>query len=991
MKGLQELAADVTWGRSFAGGENHLMEAVSLTSSIIQRYERCGRKPSDAEVEILRRLNTQIDQLLYGSQPSQPALIKEQSSHDVFVSSASPSTGSLSPKSNFLKKFAAVTNAPSLYKDLVTVKTDLDSLSRFVLACSDVSRTPQQLATVIAQEIDSMCGMPTVKNVYLLDSRDEFFVEPNTGDMIKVTDEASPITQCGGCASEVAEGQSILTSFSGSDGLQYFPLKSNGLFLGSIVMQPFLLSNVDAAKQQLVNATISAVSMCIRSQKLVESLRYQVNRAEVMLSMAAQLSRDNLEEAPILVRSIMITAKSLIDSERCSIFIVHGETLTAYFEEGKSVVMDIHVGIAGHVARTGETVNIPDAYCDSRFNPAVDKATGYKTKSILCMPVRYEGVVVAVAQLINKNPVRRAVGTSSEEMCILDRSFSRQDEELFSTFSTFSGVCLRNCRISQNLLNEKRKSEAILDVVTLLSQTDIRDVDSIVGHVMLGAKKLLAADRTSLFLFDKERNELYSNMAHSTGGKEIRIPAGKGIAGTVASSGVGENIADAYNDHRFNREVDMQLGYHTLSILCEPITLNGEVLAVAQLVNKVLPDGTITTFTKDDQETFKTFALFAGISINNSYLLDFAIRAGQEAMELNSAMERPVPARGGNNIGQNAATVVPITPVPSSELNLCSHVVALDQDVTSVDFDIFKVKEMQNPLDKAVAVVMMTFESTGLLEKVKCSRETLLSFVCQCRRRYRTVPYHNFFHVVDVCQTLETFLFAGGASSLLSDTECFVLLITALVHDLDHMGLNNSFYLKTESPLGILSSSSGNKSVLEVHHCNIAIEILSEEASNVFRFLSPIELTAAYRGMIDCILATDMARHEELISSFTVMVEGGYDRSNEQHRRLVMQMLLKAADISNVTKPFEVSKKWAIAVTEEFYQQGDKEKERGVAVLPMFDRTVSTELAKGQLGFINFVAGKFFAKVVTDFFTGLRWTTERIAENTAHWKELLAS
>jgi cAMP-specific phosphodiesterase len=713
----------------------------------------------------------------------------------------------------------------------------------------------------------------------------------------------------------------------------------------------------------------------------------------------------------------MATAKQLIDADRCSLFVVHNNTdnscasspskLVAYFEDGRTVTLGMGAGIAGHVAQTGETVNIADAYEDPRFNSAIDKATGYRTKSILCMPVRYEETIVAVAQLVNKNPKRcdddlsdnNNNNNNGETVVSFERVFTPSDEELFATFSTFTGACLRNCRISQKLVHEKRKSDATLEVVSLLSQTDIRDVDGIVGHVMLGAKKLLCADRMSLFLVDKERHELFSQASHSTGGKEIRFPVGKGIAGAVAITGVGESIADAYSDPRFNRDVDVQLQYRTHSILCEPISLNGEVLAVAQLVNKMSSDGACVAFSAEDQATFKTFALFAAISINNSHLLEFAVRAGREAMELHNSI------REGPN-GGAALLPVPsgLTPVPRAEMNIFSlgnhqqqssslwSCAELDeQDVTSTDFDIFRLMSAERPLDAAVLAVVRIFEAGGLLQRSGCPRDVLVSFVLQCRRKYRTVPYHNFFHVVDVCQTLHTFLFHGRASELLTDIECFALLVTALAHDLDHMGLNNSFYLKTDSPLGILSSSSGNKSVLEVHHCNVAIEILGEDASNVFRHFGPAEASLAYRGLIDCVLATDMARHEELINAFTQMVGEGFNKSNDHHRRLVMQMLLKAADISNVTKPFEVSRKWAAAVTEEFYQQGDKEKEKGVTVLPMFDRAVNTELAKGQIGFIRFVAGKFFAKVVTDFFTGMKWTTERIESNTARWEELLSN
>ena len=230
-------------------------------------------------------------------------------------------------------------------------------------------------------------------------------------------------------------------------------------------------------------------------------------------------------------------------------------------------------------------------------------------------------------------------------------------------------------------------------------------------------------------------------------------------------------------------------------------------------------------------------------------------------------------------------------------------------------------------------------------------------------------------------------MYEGGVKNYLTDLECFVLLITALVHDLDHMGLNNSFHLKTDSPLGILSSSSGNNSVLEVHHCNLAIEILSDDAANVFKGLSPAEVTYAFRCLIDCVLATDMARHEELLRNFSVVWVEGFDKKNEYHRRLLMQMILKAGDISNVTKPFDISHHWAVAVTEEFYQQGDKEKEKGVVVLPMFDRALNTELARGQIGFINFVAKKFY-NLLSDALPSLKWTSERILENMDKWASM---
>lgn len=93
-------------------------------------------------------------------------------------------------------------------------------------------------------------------------------------------------------------------------------------------------------------------------------------------------------------------------------------------------------GIAGAVATSGKSINIPDAYLDDRFNQEVDKASGYRTKSILCMPVKArDGSVVAVIQLINK-----ADGGA----------FGRADEELMDSFLNIAAPILQNSQLFQS-------------------------------------------------------------------------------------------------------------------------------------------------------------------------------------------------------------------------------------------------------------------------------------------------------------------------------------------------------------------------------------------------------------------------------------------------------------------------------------------------------------------------------------------------------------
>ncbi|KEG13908.1 cAMP specific phosphodiesterase [Trypanosoma grayi] len=900
---------------------NHLCEAFAIGESILARYKRTNRTLTASEKKALASLLMMAPHDILSETIASLGAVaapKEQSPHDL---------------------------SPLMERSLL------------------IGRPMKDVFQCLNEEL-GYCLDSIWCHVYYLEPNDALLIDPVHATAATV-DETTPL------------GKAVTTGLQCTIACTlYIPLTYDGTVVGCVEVSQ---GSCEHNRTPLLETMLRLAACAVHNAIEAERINWNKEKAEAMLMMATQLARDNLDEA-VLANSIMNTAKALTESDRCSIFLVKEDTLEAHFEDGNVVTIPAGAGIAGFVARTGETVNIADVYADDRFNRDVDKATGYRTKTILCMPVMYEGTIVAVAQLINK------LDMVTESGLRLPRTFGRRDEELFQTFSMFAGASLRNCRINESLVNEKKKSDAILDVVTLLSNTDIRDVDGIVRHVLHGAKKLLNADRSALFLLDKERNELYSRLADSVAGKEIRFACGQGIAGTVASSGVGVNIIDAYQDPRFNRDVDRQLGYRTQTLLCEPIVLNGEILAVVQLVNKLDPAGEVTVFTPSDRETFRVFSLFAGISINNSHLLEFAVNAGREMMELN---ERRAFAGERRNSLRNVKRLLAITDkerdaVRSIELN---HV-----DITDADFDLFKVREeMEQPLDAAAAIAYRLLLGTGLPQKFRCRDVTLLNFILQCRKKYRSVPYHNFYHVVDVCQTIYTYLYKGAACEKLTELECFVLLVTALVHDLDHMGLNNSFYLKTESPLGILSSASGNTSVLEVHHCNLAVEILSDPDSDVFEGLDDAERTSAYRAMIDCVLATDMARHNELLNLFLASMDRPYDVNDASRRQMVMDVLMKAGDVSNVTKPFDISRLWAMSVTEEFYRQGDMEKEKGVEVLPMFDRSKNTELAKGQIGFIDFVAGPFFKKIVDACLSGMEWTVDRVTSNRAQWERTLVA
>jgi phosphoserine phosphatase RsbU/P len=158
-----------------------------------------------------------------------------------------------------------------------------------------------------------------------------------------------------------------------------------------------------------------------------------------------------------------------------------------------------------------------------------------------------------------------------------------------------------------------RNLNALLRVSKALA-TEIR-LDELLQVIVEEAAEVLDADRATLFLYDESRNELWSKTTQRLEIKEIRVPLGVGIAGTVAKTRTPINIPDTYVDARFNPNFDKETGYRTRSILCMPLIGNGDRLI-----------GVIQVLNKKDQEVFNEAdeSLLSGLSAHVTVALERA-------------------------------------------------------------------------------------------------------------------------------------------------------------------------------------------------------------------------------------------------------------------------------------------------------------------------------------------------------------------------------
>ena len=312
-----------------------------------------------------------------------------------------------------------------------------------------------------------------------------------------------------------------------------------------------------------------------------------------------------------LINLITQQACALIEAERASLYLLEKESgelvsTMALGLPGKAIRLKLHQGVAGLVAATGESAVVQDAYADPRFYRAVDQATGYRTQQILCVPIKSRwGEVLGVLEILNKR-----VG-----------SFSTEDEEVLSLLASQVGVALANARLYMGLRTNLNRLTRLMKVGVAIGAE--LDLDALLRIISETTSTLLQAERSTVFIADRERNELWSRVAEGLDRQEIRIPLEVGVAGMVATTGVPVRIRDAYTDPRFNPEVDKHTGYQTRSILCAPMrNARGQDIGVFEVLNKQGGE-----FTALDEHLLTSLSSQAAVAVEKAQLYDEVQRA----------------------------------------------------------------------------------------------------------------------------------------------------------------------------------------------------------------------------------------------------------------------------------------------------------------------------------------------------------------------------
>ncbi|MEK7825132.1 MAG: HD domain-containing phosphohydrolase [Nitrospirota bacterium] len=259
-------------------------------------------------------------------------------------------------------------------------------------------------------------------------------------------------------------------------------------------------------------------------------------------------------------------------------------------------------GIAGYVAKTGKAYLSKDVKKDRRYKEGFSSRIGLMTKNIICVPMKVSSKILGVVEVLNKKD---------------KKPLTQEDLTLLKSLAAQVAVLIENAHLLEKYKVKIKKLLVMEEVGRILNST--LNEKEIRKRAMEAATRLMDAETGSLLLIDREKGELFFEVALGKKDRvvsEKRLKIGEGIVGWVAKTGRPVICNDVENDPRYLNVADERSGFRTRNMICTPVSIKDKVIGVLQAINK--KKGGL--FTKWDLDDFNTLANQVAIAIDNANL-----------------------------------------------------------------------------------------------------------------------------------------------------------------------------------------------------------------------------------------------------------------------------------------------------------------------------------------------------------------------------------
>jgi adenylate cyclase len=237
------------------------------------------------------------------------------------------------------------------------------------------------------------------------------------------------------------------------------------------------VGDFDLEDQRMLEALSLQASAALENARLFERVERQQREEALLLEVSVSIVSE-IHLNPLLMK-IMAAATALLDADRGTLFLYDDDRHELYSRVAGGIASEeirfpAGAGIAGECFSSGRVINIADAYSDPRFNPEFDRQTGYRTHSMLCMPIVARGErKIGVMQILNR---KGGVFTSG-------------DERRLRAFSAQAAVAIENAQLFEDVSAERNYNEAMLH--SMNSGVLTLDADGVLRKVNESAQRIL--------------------------------------------------------------------------------------------------------------------------------------------------------------------------------------------------------------------------------------------------------------------------------------------------------------------------------------------------------------------------------------------------------------------------------------------------------------------------------------------------------------------
>ncbi|EKX50674.1 hypothetical protein GUITHDRAFT_66867 [Guillardia theta CCMP2712] len=318
----------------------------------------------------------------------------------------------------------------------------------------------------------------------------------------------------------------------------------------------------------------------------------------------------------------------------------------------------------------------------------------------------------------------------------------------------------------------------------------------------------------------------------------------------------------------------------------------------------------------------------------------------------------------------------------SSEVSECL------QTIHDWNFNPFKLNEVTG--GKPVQVLALFLLKThGCVDNFALDSARLVKFLQEIESGMpKSNPYHNAIHCADVTQKMHMFISRGGIGEFMGPTDILAALLAAIIHDFEHLGLNNDILVKMGHERALLHN---DKAPNENHHLAAAFRIMKRPDCNFMHSVPQLSQSKIRKLIIDMVLATDMGEHQRMLAPSlngpgqeTSKEANGPPEVDEQSLVLMLRGAIKMCDLGHAYAELDVHVQWSQRLEDELFRQGDVERSLGLPVSYLMDRN-KPGVTKSQIGFFELVVNPLAVAWVSCF-PASEVILERLKANLHHWR-----